>query len=337
MTGPGGPGPRLARLASARRFPGPNVPPMEVVTDLAAFPRPERGTVVTIGAYDGVHVGHQAVLARVRGMAEQLGCASAVVTFDRHPATVVRPASAPKLLTDLEQKLELLATTGVDHAVVVRFDEERSRESAEDFVVEVLVEGLAARAVVVGHDFHFGHRRRGNVALLQAMGAELGFDVLGISLVGDGDDPVSSTRIRALLAAGDVEGAAALLGRPHEVRGRVVKGDDRGRQLGFPTANVAVPAEILLPADAIYAGWYERPVGAVHRAAISLGRRPTFHDHADASVLEAHLLDFEGDLYGEEAKVRFVTRLRGEERYDSVEALVAQMACDVLATRDALA
>ncbi|HEV7886141.1 MAG TPA: bifunctional riboflavin kinase/FAD synthetase [Acidimicrobiales bacterium] len=309
---------------------------MEVITDLGACPQPPAGSVVTIGAYDGVHLGHRALIERVRSMAAELGCASAVVTFDRHPATVVRPESAPRLLTDLEQKLELLAETGVDYTLVVRFDEARSQESAADFVHEVLVGCLAARAVVVGHDFHFGHGRQGNVPMLQAMGADLGFDVLGVSLVGD-SEPISSTRIRGLLAEGDVAGAAALLGRPHEVRGTVEHGDARGRELGFPTANVAVPAEILLPADGIYAGWYLRPDGSRHMAAVSLGRRPTFYDAAEKSLLEAYLLDFDGDLYGERARVQFVRRLRGEQRFDRVEDLVAQMQADVAATRSELA
>ncbi|HVM06101.1 MAG TPA: bifunctional riboflavin kinase/FAD synthetase [Acidimicrobiales bacterium] len=312
---------------------------MDVLAGLDACPRPERGTVVTIGAYDGVHLGHRALLARVRRMADDLGAAAAVVTFDRHPATVVRPESAPRLLTDLDQKLELLETTGMDYAHVIRFDEERSKESAEDFVRAVLVDCLAARAVVVGHDFHFGHRRRGNVPLLQQMGAELGFDVLGISLLADeaAGEPVSSTRIRRLLAAGDVVSASALLGRTHEVRGTVVQGDRRGRRLGYPTANVVVPAEILLPADGIYAGWYRRPDGSAHRTAISLGRRATFHPDAEASVLEAYLLDFDGDLYGERAGVRFVARLRDDARFDSVDALVSQIDADVANARAVLA
>ena len=308
---------------------------MEVLADLTTCPRPGRGTVVTIGAYDGVHLGHRALIGEVRQRADQLGCATAVVTFDRHPATVVRPESAPKLLTGLEQKLELLAETGVDYTLVVHFDEERSRESAEDFVHEVLVGCLNARAVVVGHDFHFGHDRRGNVALLTEMGGALGFDVLGLRLVGDAT-PYSSTRIRSLLAEGDVEGAAALLGRPHEVRGTVSRGDARGRELGFPTANVEVPNEVLLPADGIYAGWYVHPDGTRHMTAISLGRRPTFYEHADSSLLEAYLLDFTGDLYGEAPAVQFVARLRGEERFDSVEALVEQIEVDVEATRATL-
>ncbi len=311
---------------------------MEVVTDLADC-RPAQRTVVTIGAYDGVHLGHEAILARVIAMAAELGCATAVVTFDRHPATVVRPDSAPRLLTDLAQKLDLLAATGVDKCVVVTFDVERSRQPAEDFVKEVVVDCLGARAVVVGHDFHFGHRRGGNVPLLQRMGAELGFDVLGVSLASDGSsaEPVSSTRIRALLAAGDVEAAAGLLGRSHEVRGVVVRGDARGHELGYRTANVAVPEEILLPADGIYAGWYERPDGKVHTSAISLGRRPTFYPEATTSVLEAHLLDFDGELYGEAARVRFSARLRGEERFASERELVDQMARDVEAVRRVLA
>ena len=311
---------------------------VEVITDLAACPRPAGGCVVTIGVYDGVHLGHRALIARVRAMAAELGAATAVVTFDRHPAVVVRPESAPKLLTDLPQRLELLASTGVDYTLVITFDEARSQESAEDFVREVLAGCLGARAVVVGHDFHFGRGRGGNVPLLQKMGAELGFDVLGISLVADDDSGVvvSSTRIRELLAAGDVQEAAALLGRHHEVPGVVQHGDARGRELGFPTANVAVPGDILLPADGIYAGWYERPDGSVHPAAISLGRRPTFYEEAALSLLEAYLLDFDGDLYDEPARVRFAVRLRDEAKFDSIDALVAQMTRDVEAARTLL-
>ena len=317
-----------------------NVGPVEVITDPASCPNPPNGTVVTIGVYDGVHLGHRALIGRVRAMANELGAASAVVTFDRHPATVVRPDSAPLLLTDLEQRIELLASTGVDYTLVIRFDRERASESAEDFVREILVGCLGARAVVVGHDFHFGRNRGGNVPMLQEMGAELGFDVLGINLVAD-DDPtkgevVSSTRIRGLLGEGDVAGAALLLGRPHEVRGTVQHGDKRGRELGFPTANVAVPADVLLPADGIYAGWFERPDGSVHAAAMSLGRRPTFYEDADLSLLECYLLDFEGDLYDETAKVRFVQRLRGEVKFDSVDALVEQMSKDVHEARTVL-
>jgi riboflavin kinase / FMN adenylyltransferase len=297
-----------------------------------------RACAVTIGAYDGVHIGHRLVIERVRRVAEEQRLASAVVTFDRHPAAVVRPESAPRLLTDLEQRLELLEDTGVDYVLVVHFDQTRAEESAEDFVREVLVGCLDTRAVVVGHDFHFGYKRRGNVPLLQDMGAEFGFDVTGLRLfgAGPGAQPVSSTRIRELLGAGDVAEAGALLGRPHQVRGVVAEGDRRGRELGFPTANVALPGAIALPADGVYAGWYQRPDGARRPAALSLGRRPTFYDEADLSLLEAYLLDFDGDLYGEPARVEFVAHLRAQARFESVDDLIDQMDRDVAATREIL-
>lgn len=301
---------------------------MDLVNDPATFVAPGAGTGVTIGAYDGVHRGHQFVIGHLRRLASDGGLETVVLTFDRHPAAVVRPESAPKLLTDLDQKLELLAATGVDHTVVLHFDEARSQEEPEDFVTEVLVHALRARVVVVGEDFHFGRRRRGNVELLRTMGASLGFEVTHVPLL----PGASSTAVRTLLEAGDVGGAAELLGRPHEVRGVVEGGDQRGRALGYPTANVAVPADILLPSPGIYAGWY----GGDRAAAISVGRRPTFHDGGAPVVLEAYLLDFSGDLYGHQARVSFVSRLRDEERYDSIEDLLRQMALDVEATRAAL-
>jgi len=308
---------------------------MEVVFGPAQCTPPPQGSAVTIGAYDGVHLGHRHLIEKLRDMARARSLASAVVTFDRHPATVVRPESAPALLTDLDQKLELLGATGVDRTVVVPFDRARAEESAEDFVEEVLVRALGARLVVVGQDFHFGHGRKGNVALLTDMGAELGFEVVGLTLEGDGTgEAVSSTRIRACLGAGDVRGAGNLLGRHHQVRGIVVHGDGRGgAQLGFPTANVEVPEALAVPAEGIYACWYERPDGSVHAAATSLGHRPTFGGKVGRPVLEAHLLDFEGDLYGESARVSFVDRLRDDLRFDSAEVLVAQMGRDVEAAR----
>jgi riboflavin kinase / FMN adenylyltransferase len=312
---------------------------MEVVRDVDAAAAPPQGSVVTIGAYDGVHLGHQAVIAEVRRRAAADGLVSTVVTFDRHPAAVVRPDTAPRLLTDLEQKLELLEATGVDRCHVITFDAIRSKEPAEDFVREVLVDRHGARAVIVGEDFHFGHQRKGNVELLARLGAELGFTVDGLPLVAapEGLEKASSTAIRHALAEGDLVRARAMLGRDYEVRGIVARGDGRGGpQLGFPTANVSVPSEVLLPADGIYAGWYERPDGAVHPTAISLGRRPTFYVEAQVSLLEAHLLDFDGDLYGEAARVRFVQHLRGEVRFDSVEALVEQIGRDCDEAREVL-
>jgi riboflavin kinase/FMN adenylyltransferase len=285
------------------------------------------GTAVTIGAYDGVHLGHRALLRDLSARAEAAGLSTVVVTFDRHPAGVVRPESAPPQLTDLEQKLELLADCGIDRTLVIAFDRTRADESAEDFVEEVLVKTLDARLVVVGEDFHFGHGRKGNVALLTTLGRQYGFEVIGARLTGDGSEAVSSTRIRNLVAQGDVVGAAKLLGRPHEVRGPVVHGDGRGGpELGFPTANLQLTDDIALPADGIYAGYFTRPDGTVHPAAVSVGRRPTFYAPGTASVLvEAYLLHFEGDLYGEQSRVSFVSRLRDDRHFDSVEALIAQM------------
>jgi riboflavin kinase/FMN adenylyltransferase len=300
---------------------------------------------VTIGAFDGVHLGHQAVLRLVRELATARGLRAAVVTFDRHPAEIVRPESAPKVLTSLDQKLELLEATGaVDDCLVLPFDEARSKETADEFVEELLVGVLRARLVVVGADFHFGYRRRGDVPLLQHMGADLGFEVLGLGLVASPDGtvaadsglPYSSTRVRNLLAAGDVAGAAAILGHPHEVRGIVEHGDRRGRELGFPTANVAVPERICLPADGVYAGTFVDAAGVERPAAISLGRRPTFYEDSGLRLLEAHVLDFDGDLYDQAVAVRFVAHLRAQERFDDVEALVAQMQRDVAEARRVL-
>jgi riboflavin kinase/FMN adenylyltransferase len=296
------------------------------------------GAVVTIGVYDGVHLGHRAVLRLVRELAEARGFAAVCITFDRHPAEVVRPASAPRLLTTPAQKLELLgATSFLDLTFVLHFDEARSQERAEEFVRDVLVGGAHARVVVVGADFHFGKGRGGSVELLHQMGAELGFEVLGVGLeAAPGGTIYSSTRIRQLLEAGDVGAAAALLGRPHEVRGTVVEGDRRGRELGYPTANVAVPVRSCLPSDGIYAGTLVTADGVERMTAISLGRRPTFYADAESSLLEAYVLDFDGDLYGQELRVRFVQRLRDELRFDSLDALVAQIAQDVADTRSVL-
>jgi riboflavin kinase / FMN adenylyltransferase len=313
---------------------------VQVIRDNEDSPDSIEGCAATIGVYDGVHLGHQSVIRATQAEAERLGVATAVVTFDRHPATLLRPESAPLLLTTLDQKLELLEAAGVDCTFVVHFDEARSKEDAEDFVTEVLVDRLAARAVIVGEDFHFGHQRRGNVALLREMGIRHGFTVDGVSLLQSGvgaSEPVSSTAVRRVLAGGDVVAAAVMLGRPYELRGTVVKGDQRGRLLGFPTANIPVSSALAMPADAVYAGWYIRPDGSRHAAAINLGRRPTFYEHADTSLLEAHLLDFEGDLYGELARVEFVELLRSEMRFESVEAIVAQLSHDVGAAAQVLA
>jgi len=311
---------------------------MQVIRDNQPSDNSKR-SVVTIGAYDGVHRGHQAVIGQVRKEAQQLDCQSVVVTFDKHPASVVRPASAPKLLTDLDQKLELLQQTGIDATLIVEFNRERSTEDPALFVKRVLVDTLRARVVVVGEDFHFGFNRGGNVAMLRELGKQFDFQVEPVKLIArpDGvEEPVSSTSIRRALAGGQVEIATNLLGRAYEVRGVVVNGDKRGRSIGFPTANVEVPNAMCLPADGVYAGRFRCDDGSVHACAINLGRRPTFFEHADHSLLEAHLLDFSGDLYGQKVSVTFEHFLRSERKFDGLEAIKTQLQLDVAAARLAL-
>ncbi len=296
---------------------------------------------ITIGTYDGVHIGHQTVIASTRRLAAERGLQTAVVTFHPHPASVLRPESAPVMLTDIEQRLDLLAKAEVDTTVVISFDADQATETADAFVRRVLVDGLSAKVIVVGDDFHFGKGREGNVELLTELGRHHGFEVVGLDLLPQPDDvssstAVSSTAVRRAVAAGDVTAASRLLGRYHEVRGPVVTGDQRGRTIGFPTANVAVPRDRAIPGDAVYAAWYLRPDGSVHPSAVNIGKRPTFYDNAEHSLMEAHLIDFDGDLYGEEARVCFVERLRGERRFDGIEALTAQLADDIASARRVL-
>jgi len=296
---------------------------------LAARPR-----AVTIGVFDGLHQGHRHVIALLRRRAAELGgLECAVVTFDPHPLTVVAPEHAPRLLTSIEHRLELLAEAGLDLAAVLPFDEAMRRLTSAAFAAAVLHEALTARLVVVGEDFRFGHKRTGNVASLAELGDAHGFAAEVVPLVG-GQAPVSSTRIRAMVAAGDLAGAAAALGRPHEVRGLVVPGDGRGRTLGFPTANVALPVELALPPGGVYAVRAGRLGGALEPAVANLGTRPTFGGIGQA--LEVHLLDPPGDLYGATLRVAFVAHLRDERRFDGPGALVTQIAADVAAARLAL-
>ena len=295
--------------------------------------------MVTIGMYDGLHLGHRTVVSHVRDVAARSGARSVVVTFDRHPMSIVRPDAAPRLLTNLDQKLELLAGTGVDAAVVVSFNEDQSHETAVDFVERVIVGALSASAVIVGADFHFGHMRQGNVTLLREMGERHGFTAEPMRLVprADGvDEPVSSTAIRRALAGGEIDTANRMLGRPHEVRGTVVDGDKRGRTIGFPTANVAVPQGICIPADGVYAATYRRPDGSEHACAVNIGRRPTFYRDAPHSLIEAHLLDYSGDLYGETAALRFLAFLRSEKAFAGLEELKSQLAVDIEHARNAV-
>ncbi len=320
---------------------------MRVLTDTDPLPGEWEASAVSIGAFDGVHLGHRALIGEMRARAELIGLASVVLTFDRHPAVVVRRESAPLLLTGTDQKLELLDSTGIDAVRIVTFDESRASQPPEEFVTGVLVEQLRARLVVVGSDFHFGKGRRGNLALLSEMGHSYGFGVEGVQLMPGGfssaatgdvvAEPISSTRVRALVAEGKVEAAAALLGRDHEVRGTVEPGDGRGgTELGCPTANLAVADGILLPRNGIYAGWCHMPDGTVAPMVASIGIRPTYYRQASHPLLEVHILDFEGDLYGERLAVRFHRRLRDEVAFRSTEELSSQIWKDIEDTRRVL-
>ena len=324
-------------MSSLRLLPLP-CSAVQVIQDFGRLEGVE-GTAASIGVYDGVHVGHQAVIGQLLSEAERLGVAPAVITFDRHPALVLRPENAPKLLNSLDQKLELLEAAGIEYVYLIEFSPDRAHTMPEDFVREVFVGRMRVRSVVVGEDFHFGRARLGNIDTLRKFGDAMGFEVRAVALLHHDEkwpEPVSSTAVRRALTGGDVCTAAAMLGRNHEIRGKVVLGDRRGMTIGFPTANIPVSMVMAWPADAVYAGWYTRPDGSRYMAAINIGRRPTFYEHAQQSLLEAHLLDFEGDLYGEEAKVEFVELLRSEHRFDGIDSLVKQLQIDVALTREIL-
>jgi riboflavin kinase/FMN adenylyltransferase len=286
------------------------------------------------GVFDGLHQGHRHVIGLLRRRAAELGgLECAVVTFDPHPLTVIAPEHAPLLLTGIAHRLELLAEAGLDLAAVLTFDEAVRRLTAAAFAATVLRDALHARLVVVGENFRFGHQRTGNVASLAELGDAHGFAAEVVPLVG-GQAPMSSTRVRAMVAAGDLAAAAAALGRRHEVRGPVVRGAGRGRTLGFPTANVAVPAELALPPPGVYAVRAGRGGGPLGPAVANLGTRPTFG--GEGQSLEVHLFDPPGDLHDATLRVAFVARLRDERRFDGSAALVAQIAADVAAARGAL-
>lgn len=291
-------------------------------------------SVVTVGVFDGVHRGHQQLIGTAVARGRARGLPTVLVTFDPHPAELVRPGSHPARLTSLRRRADLVAELGVDAFCVLPFTPELARTEAPEFAHEVLVERLHAAAVVVGRNFTFGHRAAGDVALLTRLGERFGFAVEGLDLISDpgidGGITFSSTYIRACIDAGDVAAAAAALGRPHRVEGVVVHGDRRGRDLGFPTANLATAPYTALPADGVYAGRFAIG-GRLLPAAISVGTNPTFSGRV--RTVEAYVLDVEEDFYGHEVAVDFEHRLRGQERFDDVDGLVAQMNHDVAQTR----
>jgi riboflavin kinase/FMN adenylyltransferase len=290
--------------------------------------------VVTIGVFDGVHRGHRVIIERAVRRAAAAGVPSVLVTFDPHPSEVVRPGSHPAVLTGPKRKAELVAELGVGAMCVLPFTREVSRRSPESFVHEVLVESLHAVGVVVGRNFRFGHRAAGDGALLARLGEEFGFVAEEVPLILDGESRFSSTAIRACIAGGDIAGATRGLGREHRVEGVVVRGDGRGRELGYPTANVETIPYAAVPADGVYAGYLARSAGRLP-AAISVGTNPTFS--GQERRVEAFVLDLDTDLYGQHVGVDFVARLRPMERFADTAALAEAIDSDVAETRRALA
>jgi riboflavin kinase/FMN adenylyltransferase len=313
--------------------------PVQRWSDLRDVPVGFGPSVVTIGNFDGVHRGHREVLKQVVDRARAAGLRSVAVTFDPHPLAVLYPDRAPQPLSTVEHKLELLAATGLDAVLVMPFTHELAQWSPRRFVQEALVDALGAQEVVVGSDTRFGYRNAGDVDTLRELGAELGFTVQVVADLGrlGGERRWSSTWIRELIAAGDVGAATDVLGRPHRVTGKVVHGDHRGREMGYPTANLEPDAVGAVPADGVYAGWLVRTgTGECLPAAISVGTNPTFEGRRDRRV-EAYVLDrFDLDLYGEVVAVEFVERLRPTLKFDGMEPLMKQMADDVIRCREVL-
>ncbi|MFJ8477516.1 bifunctional riboflavin kinase/FAD synthetase [Kitasatospora sp. NPDC094011] len=293
-------------------------------------------SVVTIGSFDGVHRGHQLIIGRAVERARELGLPSVVVTFDPHPREVIRPGTHPPLLAPHPRRAELIAELGVDAVLVLPFTTEFSKESPETFVQQVLVDALRARVVIEGPNFRFGHKAAGNVALLAELGRADDFQVELVDLqvsgtAGEGE-PFSSSLTRRLVETGDMAGANEVLGRPHRVEGVVVRGAQRGRELGYPTANVETVPHSAVPADGVYAGWLTAQ-GEQMPAAISVGTNPTFD--GTARTVEAYAIDRVGlDLYGLHVAVDFLAYLRGMEKFDSIEALLERMADDVKRARE---
>ncbi|MPZ72280.1 MAG: bifunctional riboflavin kinase/FAD synthetase [Nitriliruptorales bacterium] len=284
---------------------------------------PPAPSAVSIGFFDGVHRGHQTIIRRAVRVAQDHDLRSVVVTFDRHPMEVVNPGTQPRLLMTMARRARTLASQGVDLVVILAFDDALRHRSPEDFVEHVLVEPLQARRVIVGANFRFGHRAAGSVEMLSHLGPSRGFVAEGVPLLELDGVVISSTTIRAAMDEGDVRLAARMLGRPPAVDGIVIRGDARGTGLGYPTANLQISRRVAVPAKGVYAGMFTLPDGIAHPCVTSVGVNPTFG--GQELRVEAHLLDFSGDLYGREALLDFRHRLRDEERFESVDALVEQI------------
>lgn len=300
---------------------------MEVLLGTDAAPTDTRPTVATVGMFDGVHLGHRVLFARVLNDAKAMDARAGVVTFDPHPLEILAPDKAPCMLTTIEQRLRLFEDAGFDVALVLPFNRELAALSPERFARAALVEELHVCKILVGEDFRFGHDRAGDVGTLRRIGTTDGFEAEAVGLVEGDEGKISSSDVRLLLRKGHVEAVTTLLGRPFRLAGTVIEGDKRGRDLGFPTANIGPHPRACLPGLGVYAGWWIFD-GKRLPAAINVGVRPTFKE-SDRPLCEVYVIDFSGDLYGVEGEVEFVAFLRPEVRFESADALVAQMHKDV--------
>jgi riboflavin kinase/FMN adenylyltransferase len=304
---------------------------MNIIGAANELQRDGRGVCLAIGVFDGVHLGHQHIIRQTLTDARRQGALAVVLTFDRHPNAVVAPERVPSLIQTLPQKLRAVAALGADAALVIPFDLAFSRQTGREFILHLARELAPLRSICVGADFVFGHRRSGSVALLETLGAELQFTVHGLDSVTLHGQVVSSTRIREFIQAGQLAAAGEMLGRPYALAGRVVAGDGLGRQLGFPTANLETTG-LCLPPNGVYVG-RARLQDQTYRVALNLGCRPTLGSATPVLRVEAHLLDYQGDLYGQELEIEMGDRLRAEKKFDSTADLSAQIARDLEAVR----
>lgn len=301
---------------------------IHTATDLA---NGNRKVCLAIGVFDGVHLGHQQIIRQTINDARQHEAVSVIITFDKHPNAVVAPNRVPPLIYSPPQKCRAIESLGADALFEIHFDTEFSRQTGEQFIRSLAADLGRLQSICVGADFVFGHKRSGNVALLKTFGDTIGFQVHGLSAVALDGETVSSTRIREAIRAGDFDAASQMLGRAYSLAGKVVRGDQLGQQLGFPTANLETTG-MLLPPNGVYAA-HASVGGKSFRAVLNIGRRPTVHNPTPEPRVEVHLLDFHGELYGQELEITFTAKLRDEQKFASLDELKAQIACDVAETR----
>jgi riboflavin kinase/FMN adenylyltransferase len=302
---------------------------VNVIRQAAELPTNGRKVCLAIGVFDGVHLGHQQIIRQTIADARQHDSLALVVTFDRHPAAIVAPDRVPPLIHPLPQKLRAIASLGADATLLIEFTRAFSNQTGEAFIRKLAHDLGKLQSICVGADFMFGHKRSGNVPLLRRLGVELGFAVHGMAAVALDGEVVSSTRIRAAIQAGDFDATSQMLGRPYAISGCVVAGDRLGHKLGFPTANLDVTG-LVLPPDGVYAA-RASALGSTHHAVLNIGTRPTVQTGGRERRFEVHLLNYSGDLYGQELEVEFITKLRDEMKFASLDALKAQIATDIAA------